>query len=95
MELITKAQIIQEFATDYLADKDYNEFFAYHDLGVPLSVMYSNHMVSLESVGTDILNETYNNLCELVNVDINKEFEDYDDFFFNSDLENTPPLSDE
>ena len=42
-----KAEIIFEFINEYRSDKDFDDFFSYNDLGVPMAVMIVNDLVIL------------------------------------------------
>jgi hypothetical protein len=87
MELITKAEIIMAFAEQQVNNTYFNDFYNYHDLGVPLSICISHDLVVLNDTGQEVIDETYNALCEIVGVDSEKTFLDYEDFIKESDIE--------
>jgi hypothetical protein len=87
MELITKAQIIMAFAEQQVNNTYFNDFYNYHDLGVPLSICISHDLVVVTDTGQEVIDETYIALCEIVGVDSEKTFLDYEDFIKESDIE--------
>jgi hypothetical protein len=87
MELITKAQIIMAFAEQQVNNTEFDDFYNYHDVGVPLSICISFDLVILNDTGQEVIDETYNALCEIVGVDSEENFLDYEDFIENSNIE--------
>lgn len=81
MELKDKAVIIVEFTQDNFDSDEYDEFFDYNDLGVPLAVAIQNDLVILTSQGIELFNETWNDLCKLFNRDPNEEYFSIDDLY--------------
>lgn len=79
MDLLQKAQLIIQFTEQYLNDEEFEDFFIYNDLGVPMAICYANGMVELKEDGQKLLNETYLELCSLFNADENANYEDLDD----------------
>jgi uncharacterized metal-binding protein len=78
MDITTKANIVAEFGADNAENNNYEDFFIYNDLGIPMCVMLINDMVTITPVGAEIIEETYTMLCEIVGVDKEKDFKDYD-----------------
>jgi hypothetical protein len=71
-----KAEIIFEFINDYRGDEAFEDFFSYNDLGVPLAVMIVNDLVILNNGGVEVLDETWESLCENLNfADIEYDYE--------------------
>jgi hypothetical protein len=62
-----KAEIIFEFINDYRGDEAFEDFFSYNDLGVPMAVMIVNELVILNEGGVNVLDETWESLCENLN----------------------------
>ncbi len=79
MENKLKAEIITDFVVRNSGDEQYTDFFAYNDLGLPLAVAYNAGLCTLNDEGNNILDETYNMLCEELGADSEKEFDDLDD----------------
>jgi hypothetical protein len=71
-----KAEIIFEFINDYRSDEAFEDFFSYNDLGVPLAVMIVNDLVILNEGGVQVLDETWESLCENLNdADVEYDYE--------------------
>ena len=79
-----KAEIINQFVTDNIENPDYEDYFTYNDLGIPLTVAFINDLCNLTERGVEILGETYTGLCNLLQVDEKESYEDIDDFFEDS-----------
>lgn len=91
MELKTKAQIIVEFVEMKAENEEFDDFFSYNDLGIPLAVAVSNDLCELNKRGIDILEETYLLLLTELRVDdVNSEYEDLDEI-----IEDSPLFDDE
>lgn len=88
MDLKTKAQIIIEFVEMKAENEEFDDFFSYNDLGIPLAVAVHNDLCQLNDRGVDILEETYLLLLTELRVDdVNKEYEDLDEVLEDSPLE--------
>jgi hypothetical protein len=81
MEIKDKAEIIIQFTQDNFDDEQYDEFFDYNDLGVPLAVAIHNGLVILTSQGIELFNETWEDLCKLFNKDPQENYESIDDIY--------------
>ena len=79
MELIDKANILVEFIQDYSNDNDYDDFFIYNDLGLPIAICYVNNLIDFKNDGEELINETYKELCDLFNADENEDYESLED----------------
>lgn len=79
MDNRTKAEILVQFTQDYFNSGEYEEFFDYNDLGIPLSIAITQDMVILTDSGEALLEETWIELCNLFNADPNSEYETIDD----------------
>lgn len=79
MELIDKANILIEFIQQYSNDNDYDDFFIYNDLGLPMAICFANGLIELKQEGIELLNETYLELCLLFDADENEDYEDLDE----------------
>jgi hypothetical protein len=79
MDNRTKAEILVQFTQDEFNSGDYEEFFDYNDLGIPLSIAITQDMVILTDSGEQLLNETWNELCLLFGADPSGEYESIDD----------------
>ena len=79
MDNRTKAEILVQFTQDEFNSGDYEEFFDYNDLGIPLSIAITQDMVILTDAGEQLLEETWIELCLLFEADPNGEYESIDD----------------
>jgi hypothetical protein len=74
-----KALVLVEFINRYFNDDEYNDFFDYNDIGVPMSIMIANELVSLHEEGQKVFDETWKEMCELLDCDPNGEYESLED----------------
>ena len=79
MDNRTKAEILVQFTQDHFNSDEYDEFFDYNDLGIPMSIAITQDMVILTDAGEQLLEETWIELCLLFNADPNGEYESIDD----------------
>ncbi len=79
MEFIDKAQLILEFTEQEFNNGEYADFFDYNDLGVPMAVALANGFITLTDDGENLMEETWQQLCELFEADPNEEYEFLDD----------------
>jgi len=79
MDNSRKAEILVQFTQDYFNSGEYDEFFDYNDLGVPMSIALDQEMIILTDKGEELLQETWNELCLLFNANPNAEYESIDD----------------
>ena len=79
MDNRTKAEILVQFTQDEFNSGEYEEFFDYNDLGIPMSIAITQDMVILTDAGEQLLEETWIELCLLFNADPNLEYESIDD----------------
>lgn len=78
-----KAEIITDFVVRNSEETKYDDFFAYNDLGIPLSVAFNAGLCTLNNEGNNMLDETYNLLCAELEVDPEQDYEDLDDLLDN------------
>ena len=83
MDNRTKAEILVQFTQDYFNSGEYEEFFDYNDLGIPLSIAITQDMVILTNEGENLLEETWKELCLLFEADPDSEYETIDDLTVN------------
>ncbi len=79
MDNRTKAEILVQFTQDYFNSGEYEEFFDYNDLGIPLSIAITQDMVILTDSGEELLEETWKELCLLFEANPDDEYESIDD----------------
>ena len=79
MEIKDKAEILVQFTQDEFNSGEYEEFFDYNDLGIPLAIAIHNDLVTLTEQGVSLFNETWYDLCLLFNANPDLEYESIDD----------------
>ena len=79
MDNRTKAEILVQFTQDEFNSGEYDDFFDYNDLGIPMSIAITQDMVILTDSGEQLLEETWIELCNLFGADSNGEYESIDD----------------
>lgn len=79
MDNRTKAEILVQFTQDEFNSGEYDEFFDYNDLGIPLSIAITQDMVILTDSGEELLEETWKDLCLLFDANPDDEYESIDD----------------
>ena len=79
MDNRTKAEILVQFTQDEFNSGEYDEFFDYNDLGIPLSIAIVQDMVILTDSGEELLEETWKDLCLLFDANPDNEYESIDD----------------
>ena len=79
MDNRTKAEILVQFTQDEFNSGEYEEFFDYNDLGIPLSIAITQDMVILTDSGEQLLDETWKDLCLLFEANPDNEYESIDD----------------
>lgn len=80
MDIKTKAEIIVQFTEELKDKKEFQDFFQYHDLGVPLAICVVKGFAELTDLGyEEVLYETYVDICDIYGADENKDYEDLDD----------------
>jgi hypothetical protein len=79
MDNRTKAEILVQFTQDEFNSGEYEEFFDYNDLGIPLSIAITQDMVILTDSGEQLLEETWKELCLLFDANPDDEYESIDD----------------
>ncbi len=79
MDNKSKAEILVQFTQDNYMTGEYDEFFDYNDLGIPLSIAVNQDMVILTDEGEKCLDETWKDLCLLFDANPDDEYESIDD----------------
>jgi hypothetical protein len=77
-----KAEIIFEFINEYSYQEEFEDFFTFNDLGVPMAVMIVNELIELNDKGQEVFDETWLSLCEALNgADPNFDYESLAEMF--------------
>jgi hypothetical protein len=79
MDNRTKAEILVQFTQDEFNSGEYDEFFDYNDLGIPMAIAVTQDMVILTDSGEQLLDETWKELCLLFEANPDDEYESIDD----------------
>lgn len=79
MDYKQKAQLIIEFTEQELGNEQFDDFFDYNDLGVPVAIALVNNLITLTKDGEVLIDETYQELCNLFDADPNEDYQDIDD----------------
>jgi len=87
MNTLTKCEFIEEFAKRSIEAGVYKDFITYNDLGIPLAVCVVAELVELKNDSQKIIDETFTLMCELLELDPNVEYADFDDFMAGSNYE--------
>jgi hypothetical protein len=87
MNTLTKCEFIENFSRICIEEKVYPDFVTYNDLGIPLSIAVVAEIADLKNHGKDIIDETFALMCELLELDPNVEYADFDDFMAGSNYE--------
>lgn len=89
MDIEDISKILEEFARDFTTgdlDRDFfSDFVIYNDLGVPLAQAVVYELATPTKEGESLIIETWNNLCELLEVNPLEEYEDLDDLLDSSE----------
>jgi hypothetical protein len=75
-----KALILSELWLGYKTDDNFEDFFSYNDLGLPLAYAVANGIVKATEVSDRFINETFNLLLASLEVE-DQGFEELDDIF--------------
>ena len=86
MEIKKKCDIIEEFMREYtfgtifLEDEDIKYFISYNNLGIPLAQCVSYSLADPTPEGFLLIEETWESLCSLLDVRVDGDYEDLDEF---------------
>jgi hypothetical protein len=87
MNTLTKCEFIENFSRICIEEKVYPDFVTYNDLGIPLAISVLTEMADLKPRGQEVIDETFELMCELLELDPNVEYADFDDFMAGSNYE--------
>jgi hypothetical protein len=74
-----KTQILAELWMDYRNDEDFQDFFEYNDLGLPLAYALANNIVESNSLAQQFVDETFRLLLLGLEIKEDTGFEVLDD----------------
>lgn len=81
MNIDAKCSIIEEFMRNFsfmpetYNHEDFINFKIYNDLGIPLAQAYEYGLIKLEPEGEELINETWINFCNMLEVDSDEDYE--------------------
>jgi hypothetical protein len=84
---LTKCEILAEVHLEATWNIDLNDFRDYNDLGLPLAYSVDKDLIEIKEGGKEHIEDSWNNLCEMLGVNKEDEFEDSDDM-----LEKSPVM---
>jgi hypothetical protein len=86
MEIEKKCDIIEEFIREhflkdiFIDDTEVEDFISYNNLGIPLAQSVSYKLANPTLEGLSLIEETWQFLCSVFDVDADGEYEDLDEF---------------
>jgi hypothetical protein len=90
MDIEIKCNIIEEFMREHILhetfdEEDVEDFISYNDLGIPLAQAVSYGLAKLVSEGETLVDETWEALCFVLEVDSQGDYEDLQDLLDEDD----------
>jgi len=83
--LLRKTEILGRFWVSYKDNHDDDEawanFFAFADLGLPMAYLASQGLVDIRPDGVRCIDETWETLCEVLNIDPDHEYQTVEEMF--------------
>jgi hypothetical protein len=75
----TKCEILAELWMGYRGDKGFEDFIQYNDMGLPLAFFIAEELVEPSAKAKDLVEETFNILLILLEIQEDTGFESLDD----------------
>jgi hypothetical protein len=85
MDYLDKAEILWEFIQDERDNEEFERFFDWADLGLPIAVAVANNLCEINENGEAILDETWKVFCQIFENDENGIYEDLEDFYLQAE----------
>lgn len=89
LEIKEISEIIEDFSRQFTTgevDRDFfSDFLIYNDLGLPLAQCVVYGLATPTTEGNAVILETWVNLCDLLGIDPNQYYEDFDDMIEESE----------
>lgn len=89
MDTKTKAKIVSEAWLSTRGIEQWKSVHHYLDIGFPLAFASDNGMATLTKKGSAIIDEAYAVIINSLSLDINKEYESFDDLLDENITNNT------
>jgi len=83
---LTKCKILSELSVESSWNTDLNDFAKYHDVGLPMAFMIDQDLIELKDGAESYIEETWVDLCKVLQVDPEAEYESADDMVDKSPL---------
>lgn len=77
-EFVNKCEILSDLWLNYRDDENFEDFFEYNDLGLPLAYMIANQIVDSSPRAVQMIDETFSLLLEVLELE-DDEFESLDE----------------
>ena len=91
LEVNKIAEILEDFCRQYTVaeiDRDFfSDFLIYNDMGIPIAQAVVYGLVNTTVEGNSVILETWVNMCELLGIDPNIDYEDFDDCLDEAELD--------
>jgi len=71
-----RVEILSDLYMEYYVD--YEQFIEDNDLGVPLAVLITLGCATASATGIEMINQSFDSFCELLDIDNHGEYEDID-----------------
>lgn len=71
--------VLGKFYPEFLDDEEWADFYAVHDVGLPLAVSLLNDVARLANDGAEVLAQTWAAFCTRVGIDPTADYADLDD----------------
>lgn len=74
-----RVRLLADFYMEYSGTDEWSDFFAIQDLGIPAAVLLENGAVDLTDTGILFVNESWNALCDALDIDRDGSYEDIEE----------------
>lgn len=91
LEINEMSEILEDFARQFTTGEVDREFFSdfliYNDLGLPLAQCVVYGLAKPTTEGNAVILETWNSMCNLLEIDPNDDYDDFDEMIIESEIE--------
>ena len=77
----TKASILADLWINFRDDEELQDFCEYNDIGLPLAYFIHTDLVKTSDEGAAHVEETFNLLCDALNLDLDGDYESLNHMF--------------
>lgn len=82
----TKCEILSQVWETYRDDPAFEEYINFFDLSLPLAYLYVSEIIK-EQAGEQLIEQAYQSLLELLNIEDSADYNDLSDLVFRSSAE--------